>query len=191
MMAVSMIDPDFDMVFVPLAALRTLDGYLLISVLRDPQFTSLCRVLGRHDFADSDKYITRAQRVLHKDEVMGMLEVEFAKRDIAELSALLATADVLHAKVLDYAETARHEQVAAAQAIVWTQQRGLHGDFPVAVIPGTAPGAAEGASSAPHIGEHSVEVLKSAGLDDAEIQQMVERGSVILSTPSRPQRDQR
>jgi crotonobetainyl-CoA:carnitine CoA-transferase CaiB-like acyl-CoA transferase len=180
MIAEKMIDPDFDMVFVPLGAMRALDGHLSISVLRDEQFTALCRALGRDDFAGSDKYTTRAQRVLHKNEVMGMLEAEFAKRTIAELSALLTTADVLHAKVQDFTETVRHEQVVAVGALAWTRQPGLDGDFPTAVIPGTPPGAAEGASSAPHIGEHSISILKSAGLEDTEIQDLVQRGKVLL-----------
>jgi len=180
MMAVSMIDPDFEMVFVPLGAVRARDGWLSITVLRDPQFTALCRVLGRDDFADSEKYRTREQRVRHKDEVMTMLDEEFARRDIAELSALLTTADVLHSRVLDYPATARHEQVSAVEAVVWTQERGLDGDFPVVPIPGTAPGAARGASPAPHIGEHSIDILKSAGLADAEIDRMAERGTVHL-----------
>lgn len=180
MIAERVVEPDFEMMFVPLGAVRTRDGLLCITVLREEQFVALCRGLGRDDFATSEKYNSRVKRVQHKDEVMGMIEAECASRSTVELREILVAADVLHEEVLDYPTMLRHEQVAAANAVAWTHQRGLDGNFPMAIIPGTPAGAAETASPAPHLGEHSIAILQSAGLANAEIEQLVERGKVRL-----------
>ena len=62
------------------------------------------------------------------------------------------------------------------EAVSWVKQDGIGMEVPLANIPG-AP-KAEQTASAPHVGQHSVEVLEQWGVLPAKIDELVTRGAV-------------
>lgn len=162
--------------YVPLGVVPTRDGHLSISVMHDHHFVSLCEALGRSDFGTDPRYDTRLKRVTLKDEVMDFVRAEFRKHTTADLSKMLTEKGVLHSVPLKYPELLAHPQTATVDAITWVKQDGIEMDVPLANVPG-AP-KAEATSSAPHVGQHSLQVLKEWGVSPAVIDSLVTRGAV-------------
>jgi len=167
--------------YVPLGYVATQDGGLSISVMRDPHFIALCGAMDREDVGADPRYQTRLQRLDHEDEIMRIVRAEFAKHTTDAMSARLTKAGVLHARVLHYRETVRHPQVEEASAVAWIRQDGIEPLLPVANIPGAPPIDAPGATAAPHIGQHSREILADWGIAPDRIDRMEARK--VIHTP--------
>jgi len=92
----------------------------------------------------------------------------------------LQEADVLHARVQDYGDYFQSEHVRAVEAVRWIEQSGV-GSIPMPTIPGVRP-PREGDAMvhAPHLGEHSREILAELGHSDQEIDDLAEKGAIKL-----------
>ena len=148
--------------YVPLGVFATADGRISLSVRRDDHFVALCNALGRADLVSDGRYATGAMRVARADELLPILRAEFEKLRTDRLSEMLTAAGILHSRVNSYADLLAHEQVEAAQAVHWAHQDGIGRPLPIADIPGT-PDSAPG-TQAPHIGQHTLEVLHDWGI---------------------------
>lgn len=166
--------------YVPLGAFHTRDGCLAISVMHDHHFVSLCQALGKDDWGSNPLYDTRAKRIEREAEVVDMVRTAFREFTTEELSARLTRAGVLHSLVLRYPEMLQHPQVRHAGAVSWVDQDGIPKPLPFPSIPGVSPEAVLRAQ-APHIGEHSVQLLQEWGTDRATIEGLLARGA--LRTP--------
>jgi crotonobetainyl-CoA:carnitine CoA-transferase CaiB-like acyl-CoA transferase len=58
----------------PYEVLQTADQAVVIAVGNDTQFRELCQILGRSDLADDPRFRTNADRVLHRDELVRIVE---------------------------------------------------------------------------------------------------------------------
>lgn len=162
--------------YVPLGVLRTADGYLSISVMRDRHFVALCQALGRDDLAADPRYASRAGRLAHEGPLMDALRAEFARHRTDRLADLLEDAGVLHAPVLNHDQLLAHPQVAHQHAVSWVEQDGIDQRLPLGNVPGAAP--FDPAEQAPHVGQHSRAVLAGWGVAAETIDALVARGAV-------------
>ncbi len=167
--------------YVPLGVIPTRDGNVSVSVMHDHHFVSLCNALGRPDVGSSDLYDTRAKRIEREREVMDILRAEFASRTTAEIVALLTPAEVLHAPVQTYDQLLKHEQMQATSAFSWVRQDGMEPQLPMANIPGTPAATSERKQQAPHIGEHSLEILRQWEVPETTVSAMLARGAIALA----------
>lgn len=163
--------------FVPLGVYASKDGFVSMSVRTDEHFAPLCHLLGREDLLQCQRYTSNAQRVASKVELEAILCAEFLQLSSAQLAGLLAQADILHSQVMDYAALLQHPQVKSAQAVEWLQQDGIDAAVPVACIPGST--ASAHPQQAPHIGQHSQEVLAEWGVGVSLLEELQARGSVL------------
>jgi len=165
---------------VPVAMFELQDGYININGRRDQHFAALCEIIGRAELAREPKYSTPALRIEHEDELMPLLREAAGKMTVAQLSKALTAADVLHAQVQDYGDYFRSEHVQAVEAVRWIEQSGV-GPIPMPVIPGIAPPrAGDRMVHAPHLGEHSREILLELGHDDAFIDKLAADSAIGL-----------
>ena len=142
----------------------TADGWLSVGAL-EPQFWHrLCDVLGRPDLVD-DAFAVGERR----DEVIAVLEETFSARTRAEWLDLFNGLDVCVAPVNDLSETFTDEHVRSRRMVF---------DHPVAGVGDWThlgdPIKIDGSSAAirlppPQLGEHTDQVLESAGLSADEI----------------------
>jgi crotonobetainyl-CoA:carnitine CoA-transferase CaiB-like acyl-CoA transferase len=65
---------------VPYQALRTRDGYVVVSCGNDRLYQELCRLLGREDLATDPRFATNPQRVRNRKELVPALQEEFLQR---------------------------------------------------------------------------------------------------------------
>lgn len=66
---------------VPYQAFKARDSYMSIAVGTDRQFRELCRIIGNEALADDERFLTNADRVEHRDDLIPILEAAFVTRD--------------------------------------------------------------------------------------------------------------
>lgn len=74
---------------VPYQDFPTADGYMIIAVGNDSQFSSLCAGLGRPEWASDARFVSNPQRVLHRDELVALLHTVTVTRTTAQWVAML------------------------------------------------------------------------------------------------------
>ena len=165
---------------VPVTMFKAKDGYLTINGRRDPHFGALCKILGLPELPGDPKYATATARIAHEAELMPLLRPAVEQMPLAELSAALTAADVLHGLVQDFGGYFQSEHVQEVEAVRWIEQSGV-GTIPMPVIPGLPP-PREGDPMvhAPHLGEHSREILSELGISEPEINALAANGAIGL-----------
>jgi len=171
---------------VPVGMFQAKDGYLNINGRRDAHFYTMCAVIGLPELADDPKYHTVEARFENEDELMPLLRAAVKKMTVAALSKALSEADVLHAPVQGYGEYFQSEHVREVEAVRWINQSGV-GRIPMPTIPGIRP-PREGDRMvhAPHLGEHSREILRELGHSDQAIDDLAANGAIGLFADADP-----
>jgi crotonobetainyl-CoA:carnitine CoA-transferase CaiB-like acyl-CoA transferase len=153
----------------PSGTFPTADGYIQIVVLRDRDFQTLCHALDLPDIAADPRFQTRADRVVHSAHLGQVVREVLAKRTTAEWTAILTEAKLQNEAVLDYFQFLKHPHVEATGLISWLNHSAMPEPVPVPNAPGTVP-LADGMATAhaPHLGEHTAEVLAELGISAEE-----------------------
>lgn len=156
---------------------------------RDGKFVSLSasiqqmaervfRTIGRADMIDDPRYRTNADRVQRCDEVNDIVAAWVAERDQAEVLSIFEAAGVTAAAIYNAADLLDDPHVNERGVLVEVPDDDLgvapmHNIHPyLSETPGTF------RTRAPGLGEHTDEVLESAGFDAAEIATFRKRGMV-------------
>ena len=165
--------------YVPVGTMQTADGYINVTAMREHHYVSLCKVLGREDLADDPRYNAREKRIEREAELMPVIREAFLKRTTAEWAEALTEEGVMNAPVSTYSHFLEDEHVKAAETVSWIDHPGMPGTLPVTNIPGLAKiGANSDLDRAPHIGEHSREILLREGWTPAQVEELVAAGAV-------------
>ncbi|MEH6824952.1 MAG: CoA transferase [Motiliproteus sp.] len=157
--------------YVPVGNMKTTDGYIAITAMREHHYASLCSVLGRDDLATDPRFNTREKRVASREELMDVLGVEFEKKSTAFWARGLAEAGVMNSPVNSYTEFLDDPHVAEVNSVAWVEHA-VVGQIPLVHAPGFTP-FLEGNTNAqcPLIGEHTQEILLEMGYSDAQVDQ--------------------
>lgn len=162
---------------------RGTDEWLAISVQDDAQWRNLVTALGNPDWADRNDLHTMVGRRAAHDWIDTQLTAWSATRDVDEAVEQLIARGVPSARVTDPRFADRHEQLNAFGYFEEVKHpiMGLHRlptlPFRFAGVPRWV------TSSAPRLGEHNDDVLRTVlGLDDAEIAYLA-TASVIGHAP--------
>ncbi|MDH4583401.1 CoA transferase [Pseudomonas sp. BN415] len=163
----------------PNEAFRTEDGWMMVAAYNGNRWERLCTVLGHPEWAADPRFLTSAQRVVHRAEMQDALNGVFGTRGTEHWLTRLRAADILCAKVADYGDLLNHPQLAQ-NGMLAEIEHPRHG---VLRVPGFPVNSAEAAKQpykpAPDKGEHSRELLAEVGFSELEIVQMLEAGAVV------------
>ncbi len=147
------------------------DGeYLAIAANTQDMWERFCDAMERPDLKADERFSTPTSRREHMDPLIAELAALFATRPRADWIERLEANDVPHAPVLDYADVVAHPQFYANENIVDVTQEGRG----TKKMPGPpvhmslTPPRIQG--WAPMIGEHTDDILREVGYDDAEIE---------------------
>ena len=143
---------------VPYQPFATKDGAVMVAAGTDAQFRAFCTVLGMQALAADPRFAGNAGRVAGRDELVPALAARVARWERAPLLAALESAHVPAGPVNDIA------QVFADPQIVHRGMRTARGVRSPIVMDG-APAASE--RPAPGLGQHTGEILRELGLQDA------------------------
>jgi len=166
---------------------RTRDGHLCAMVYNDGQWLRFLRAVGREALLQDARFASYAARTEHVDHVYGTLATIFEQRGTDEWLALLAEADVpampmhdLHSILKDphlvatgFFEPVDHPSEGRLRGlrnpVQWTHHR------PAPPQP------------APRQGQHTREVLESAGFSAAEVDALCASGAAAEENRSPPE----
>jgi crotonobetainyl-CoA:carnitine CoA-transferase CaiB-like acyl-CoA transferase len=123
---------------------------------------NLLGALGRPDLVE----LCRLPPGRGQDPVRDFLRATFATQPLAHWAAMLSKLDVCWAPVKGYCEALQSEHLAAREMVVEFANGQTHLGMPIKFA--REPG--EIRPTAPQRGEHSRQVLRAAGLSDAEIE---------------------
>lgn len=163
------------------------DEKVFVGVVSDTQWTAFCDAFDLTDWAEDDTLAANNERVARRDEIIPLLRDLFSSFTKDELMAKLETTG------LPFAPIQKPEDLFADPHL--KESGGLldmtipdGGEIALPAMPIAIDGARPGlALNPPEIGEHSEEVLKSLGLSQSEISDLITRGVVESVDQKAPQ----
>jgi crotonobetainyl-CoA:carnitine CoA-transferase CaiB-like acyl-CoA transferase len=154
---------------VPYQAFPARDGYFIVACLTNAFYKRLCAALGRDDLLTDPRFATNPSRVEHREEVVRTLSEIFRGGSCEHWITLLEAHDIPACRVNRLEEILAHPQIAANGLIAEHEDpvRGRLRTLGPPIKMSATPTAFE--SPAPRLGEHTEEILREAGLSEAEI----------------------
>ncbi|MEM7252394.1 MAG: CoA transferase [Pseudomonadota bacterium] len=159
---------------------ETKTDYISVSVMTDKQWHAFCEATGRTDLLEDPRFKTPALRDQHANDRLQLIQEVLLARGAHEWLSVLDNAGVPCAPVLKRREMIDHPQVKATGIVVENEHPHagpLRQARAAARFEGTP---VEYRRGAPLLGEHTLEVLKEAGLGDAEIGSLRDKGVISL-----------
>ncbi|MBI4940507.1 MAG: CoA transferase [Actinobacteria bacterium] len=162
----------------------TRDGRILIGVQNDSGWRALVEdVLDAPELADDPRFATNVQRVANRAACDAAVAERTARWDTATLDARLAAAGVPAAQVKEPADVVTHPQLTARDR--WRTVATEHADVPALLPPATFEDGEAVMGAVPALGEHTVALLREAGLSEAEVADAFRCGAARRSTTQR------
>ena len=162
---------------VPAGSYETSDGWLMVTLVTEPQYQRLCKVLGREDLATDPRFCDFARRADSAVELMAELRAIFRTRTTETWLHDFHAADIIADRILDPGQWLDNPHVVATRAAIAKETPGV-GTVYAARTPGTVGDLEDRLSPSPDIGQHSRDVLRDNGYADAEIEALCGAGAV-------------
>jgi crotonobetainyl-CoA:carnitine CoA-transferase CaiB-like acyl-CoA transferase len=163
---------------VPYQTFEAADGHLILAVGNDGQFAKFAAIAGHPEWAKDERFATNSARVRHREHLVPLIAARLKTRARNAWLAELEAAKVPAAPINDLAQAFADPQA---------QQRGMTVPVPHPDNPDLRLVASPLKLSAtpvtyrhapPRLGEHGDEILREAGLGQAEIEQLIKCGAV-------------
>jgi formyl-CoA transferase len=154
----------------PRNVFETKDGkWISISASIQAMAERVFRAIGRPDMIDDPRFRTNADRVRNAEACEAPLRDFIRERNLAEALAVFEQAEVTAAPVYDIEQFLADPHVKAREIVLELPDAEIGSVAMHAVVPRLAatPGAIRAA--APALGEHTGEILRGLGLEEAEI----------------------
>jgi crotonobetainyl-CoA:carnitine CoA-transferase CaiB-like acyl-CoA transferase len=157
---------------VPYQAFPAKDGWFIVACLTNAFFKRLCAALGREDLLADPRFATNDARVKHRAGIVPLLSEIFRTRDVEHWIALLEANDIPTCRVNRLEDILAHPQVAA-NGLVETRTDARRGKITTLGPPVKMSGTPTRLERlAPALGEHTDEILRELGVDDAELSEL-------------------
>ncbi|HXZ93850.1 MAG TPA: CoA transferase, partial [Burkholderiales bacterium] len=163
---------------VPSGVFRTRDGWLTISGVNEAHFLGTLRALGLEALAGDARFAKIEARRRKAAALNDLVAQRLAVEDTAHWIEKLAAEDALFATIADYDAFVASPQARHLGAFADLEQP-PYGALPVARMPGAE--RAWPLRAAPRAGEHTKEILRELGLDDAAIAELAAAAAVRFS----------
>jgi crotonobetainyl-CoA:carnitine CoA-transferase CaiB-like acyl-CoA transferase len=144
------------------------DGYLMVAVASEKTFQSMCEAAGHPEWARDPRFAAYTDRRVNWGQFMDLAEAWSGVLTMAQCRALFDAHGVPCSPYRTVAEALADSQIAHREAMAEVRDAG--GSFKVLNPPFrlSAADTRAGAHS-PALGEHTAQVLREAGLDEASL----------------------
>ena len=153
----------------PYQAFQCADGAVTIGASTDVLFQRLSDVLGHPEWPGIAEFADNASRVRHRAALAERIESVTRQRPRSHWLAAFEASDIPSGPINSYAEVFADPQIVARDMVVTVDHptlgtmRTLGSPIKLSATP------PEVRRRAPHLGEHTKDVLREAGFDDARI----------------------
>ena len=156
--------------------------FWIVGLEGDRHWPALARAVGRPEWLDDERFRSARDRAVNARELIAELDAVFATRSRDEwATAFDAEPDVFWAPVNTVDDLLGDEQFHASGAVVHVPDE--QGSSPMLASPADFGGEpVQPRWRAPLLGEHTEEVLRELGRDDAEIRRLRADGTVSSQT---------
>jgi formyl-CoA transferase/CoA:oxalate CoA-transferase len=156
----------------PYQVFHTRDGDLMIAAANDGLFARLCDALDVPQLATDPRFATNPDRLARRDELAELIQERLGSEPLAEVLGRLERAGVPAAPVNDVGQVAQHEQTVALGLIQALPE-------PTVALPLSIDGErVRHQRPPPRLGEHTDEILRELGYDDAELERLAAVGAI-------------
>jgi len=162
---------------VPAGSYQTSDGWMMVTLVNEPQYKRLCGAIEREDLANDPRFADFAKRADTADALIPQLREIFLKQPTGAWLTRLHAADIIAERILNPGEWLRNVHVEATKAAVCQETPGVGAVYRPRT-PGIASLSEDKLRPAPDVGQDSYAVLMEAGFDRAAIDDLVRAGAV-------------
>ncbi|MDD0812961.1 CaiB/BaiF CoA-transferase family protein [Curvibacter sp. RS43] len=165
----------------PYQVFKTRDGGMVIGGGNPKAWISICEVLGHPEWSADPRFDHPQKRVQNRQPLEALINQVLAQEDTTTWCSRFDMAGVPAGPLNTAGQALEHEQSRAVGMVVDVPD-GLGGTSRGLGSPLTFSGRSEVASTpAPHIGEHSREVLVELGYGESEVDALIEAKVVLQS----------
>jgi crotonobetainyl-CoA:carnitine CoA-transferase CaiB-like acyl-CoA transferase len=162
---------------VPAGSYQTSDGWMMVTLVNEPQYKRLCGAIEREDLANDPRFADFAKRADTADALIPQLREIFLKQPTEAWLTRLHEADIIAERILNPGEWLRNVHVEATKAAVRQDTPGVGAVYSPRT-PGIASLSEDKLRPAPDVGQDSFAVLMEAGFDRAAIDELIKAGAV-------------
>ena len=162
----------------PTGVYRARNGSLIIQAGGQRLYRRLCQALDAPELIDDPRFVDTRTRLRHRPEMTEEIERRLSARDANEWVQLLAEAGVPAGPVLNVQECFENEQVQTLPITATVEHPALG---PITILRSGVNVERTPARihcAAPELGQHTDEVLRELGYDDAAISRLRQSGAV-------------
>jgi crotonobetainyl-CoA:carnitine CoA-transferase CaiB-like acyl-CoA transferase len=156
----------------PYQAVRCADGYITIGAANDRLFERLCDVLGHSEWRQAPEFADNSSRVQNHDALAARIESITSRQPRAHWLDLLDRNDIPCGPINNYAQVLTDPQVVAREMVVEVDHPTLGHVKTLGSPIKMSETPVDVRQRAPLLGEHTIEVLREAGYDDREIDEL-------------------
>jgi len=162
--------------FAPYGAFQAADGSIMIGISSDKAFRRLCEALDRPDWPDDPRFRTNVDRVANAAVLETLISEALRAHPVSHWSEALDRHDVANDPVQNPEQVMADRQTAAlgqlAEVALGGEEPALLPRLPIGLS--LTPPALRG--SPPQVGEHTRQILREAGYEPAEIEELIRAG---------------
>jgi crotonobetainyl-CoA:carnitine CoA-transferase CaiB-like acyl-CoA transferase len=153
----------------PYQAFRCADGAVTVGASTDLLFQRLCVALGHPEWSDMPEFAENPSRVRHRAALAECIEAVTRQRPRSHWLAAFEAGEIPCGPINSYAEVFADPQIVAREMVVSVDHptlgtmRTLGSPIKLSATP------ADVRRRAPHLGEHTEEVLREAGFEGADL----------------------
>lgn len=167
--------------FAPYGAYDTADQKIMIGISNDSLFAKLCNAIDKKEWITDLRFKTNIERVQNRNELNNCLQEVFAKLPAQEWITKLEKEGVPSSIVQNISAVISDPQTKSTEMLTEVQHPKIN-NLKIPRLPfQLSKSKIRIDKHPPLLGEHSIEILKEAGLDEETIQKLIQSGVVQIN----------
>ncbi|WP_242490083.1 CaiB/BaiF CoA transferase family protein [Noviherbaspirillum cavernae] len=161
----------------PVDSFPARDGHVVAVVSHDGAFRKFAAMIGKPELNDDPRFCNKTVRSANVDELKAIISAWTRTHTVEEVLSDCREADIPAGPVWDLA-TAHRQLQEQSTHMLHAMAHPLCGPMQFMQQPARFSDAPNEAQRDPMLGEHTVEVLKGLGMNDADIEQLKQRQAI-------------